>query len=281
MAPRCTSTKVRTLLISDVHLGSKHSQSKACLKFLQSYSPQRVYLVGDFIDGWRCNQGWHWSPNCTAIFEYIERLIEQGTDVFYVPGNHDSFLRNEQSRELIPCQFRDVQFANEFVFESFGGWRFLITHGDLFDLVETQSQWVSKVASFAYDTVLSGNRLCNRIAGRGLKNPYGACAVLKSSVKRIVMRLSGFETAIMQHARDQDCDGVICGHLHTPAIVYSKNMLYCNTGDWVENCTGLVEHLDGSIRLESIYGSPRMLELPIHPRQSARILSRRNPLTMK
>ncbi|MCM2371301.1 UDP-2,3-diacylglucosamine diphosphatase [Aporhodopirellula aestuarii] len=266
MTKHSKMTEVRTVLISDVHLGSKHSQSKQCLEFLRSYSPERVYLVGDFIDGWRCNQGWHWSDECNEIIEHLEALIQQGTEVFYVPGNHDAFLRNEQSLEMLPGKFSDVRFANEFVFESKGGWRFLITHGDLFDMVETQAQWISKVTSFAYDSVLSANRLFNRLPTRRRKNPYGACATLKSLVKRVVMMLSGFEAAIMQHARDQNCDGVICGHIHTPAIVYSEEMLYCNTGDWVENCTGLVEHLDGSIRLESIYGSPRMLQLPTHPR---------------
>lgn len=268
MAKHSPTTAVRTLLISDVHLGSKHSQAQQCLEFLQSYAPERVYLVGDFIDGWRCNQGWHWSGTCKDVIDHIETLIAQGSQVFYVPGNHDSFLRNEQSLDMIPDQFSDIQFANEFVFESSGGWRFLITHGDLFDVVERRAQWISKVTSFAYDSVLSANRAFNRLPGRRRKNPYGACASLKSCVKRIVMWLSGFESAIMQHAREQNCDGVVCGHIHTPAIVYSDEMLYLNTGDWVENCTGVVEHLDGSFCLESNYGSPRMLQLPVHPRRS-------------
>ncbi|TWU15719.1 UDP-2,3-diacylglucosamine diphosphatase [Allorhodopirellula heiligendammensis] len=272
------TTAVRTLLISDVHLGSKHSQAARCLEFLQSYTPEQVYLVGDFIDGWRCNQGWHWSGACKEMIDHIESLIAQGTEVFYVPGNHDSFLRNEQSLGMIPDQFSDIHFANEFVFESLGGWRFLITHGDLFDVVETQAQWVSKVTSFAYDTVLSANRLFNRLTGRRHKNPYGACATLKSFVKRIVMWLSGFESAIMQHACEQNCDGVVCGHTHTPAIVYSDDMLYLNTGDWVENCTGLVEHLDGSLCLESNYGSPRMLQLPVHPRKVSKSVGQRTEI---
>ncbi len=275
MAKHSPKTAVQTLLVSDVHLGSKHSQAQQCLEFMRSYAPERVYLVGDFIDGWRCNQGWHWSGACKEMLDHIESLIANGVEVFYVPGNHDSFLRNEHSRGMIPDQFSDIHFANEFVFESSGGWRFLITHGDLFDVVETQAQWVSKVTSFVYDTVLSTNRLFNRLPGRRSKNPYGACASLKSLVKRIVMWLSGFEAAIMQHARDQDCDGVICGHTHTPKIVYSEEMLYLNTGDWMENCTGLVEHLDGSICLESRYGSPRMLQLPIHPRRSSKTSFRR------
>ncbi|WP_231602702.1 UDP-2,3-diacylglucosamine diphosphatase [Neorhodopirellula pilleata] len=261
---------VRTLLLSDVHLGSKHTQTAQCLDFLKSYQPEQVYLVGDFIDGWRTAHGWHWTPLCDEVMDYFEDLMAKGTKVFYTPGNHDAFLRDIDGHNLImekfAGKFADVEIADQFVFETVRGWRLLVTHGDLFDVVETQAQWVSKITSIAYDVILSCNRLVNHCVGRRHRNPYGACAWLKSQVKRAIRFCSGFEPNLMQHARAEGCEGVICGHVHTPNMIHRPHLLYCNTGDWVENCTGLVEHHDGRISLDSIYGKTRTLELPQHHR---------------
>lgn len=265
-APR----SVRTLMISDVHLGSKHAQTARCLEFLRSVSPEQVYIVGDFIDGWRTHHGWHWTDRCGEIMDYFEDLTRRGVPVFYTPGNHDSFLRethgHDQILEKFAGKFAHVQIADEFVFETNGGWRFLVTHGDLFDIVESQTQWVSKLASIAYDSVLSGNRAVNQITRRGHRNPYGACATMKSQVKRAIRFISDFETSIMRHAIGHGCDGVICGHIHTPTLINRTGLLYGNTGDWVENCTGLIEHHNGTLCLESVYGKPRTLDLKPHRR---------------
>ena len=261
---------VRTLLISDVHLGSKHSQAGRCLEFLRAYQPETVYLVGDFIDGWRSNQDWNWTDDCTEVIDHLEEMMRQGTKVFYTPGNHDAFLRERDGQhqivEKLSGKFSQVQIADEFVFESIRGWRFLVTHGDLFDVVESQAQWISKLGSIAYDWGLSLNRWCNRVVGRANKNPYGLCATMKSQVKRVIRFLSDFESSISGHALARGCEGVICGHIHTPNIIDNQQLLYCNTGDWIENGTGLVEYHDGSIQLVSTYQAPMKLDLPIHPR---------------
>jgi len=226
-----------------------------------------VYLVGDFIDAWKCNRGWHWSAECDEIVAHLEGLIRGGTEIFYVPGNHDSFLRNASFLRLVPQVFSQIKIADEFVFETRGGWRFLVTHGDLFDWFETQAQWISKATAGIYDAILSLNRLWNRHLGRHDANPYGACAVIKDRVKRGVRFISKFEATIMQHAHRRQCEGVICGHIHTPDIIHRGGLLYCNTGDWVENCTGLVEHHDGTIRLESTYSASKTLVLETHSRR--------------
>jgi len=259
---------VRTLLLSDVHLGSKHAQAERCLDFLKSYRPEQVYIVGDFIDGWRTAHGWCWTPQCDEVMDYFEDLMADGTKVFYTPGNHDSFLRELGGHDLIlekfAGKFRRVEIADQFVFETVRGWRLLVTHGDLFDVVETQAQWISKLTSIAYDALLSCNRISNLCLGRRHRNPYGVCAWLKSQVKRAIRFFSAFEPNLMKHARAANCEGVICGHVHTPNMIHQPNLLYCNTGDWVENCTGLVEHFDGRICLDSIYGQTRTLDLPLH-----------------
>ena len=190
---------VRTLLLSDVHLGSKHAQTARCLEFLRSYQPEQVFIVGDFIDGWRTAHGWCWTPQCDEVMDYFEDLMANGIKVFYAPGNHDSFLRDLNGHDLIlekfAGKFADVQIADQFVFETVRGWKLLVTHGDQFDVVETQAQWVSKVTSIAYDAILSCNQVINHWLGRRHKNPFGTCAWLKSQVKHAIRICSQFVTA--------------------------------------------------------------------------------------
>ncbi|MCM2372130.1 UDP-2,3-diacylglucosamine diphosphatase [Aporhodopirellula aestuarii] len=259
---RSAPTPVRTLLVSDVHLGCKHSRAEEFLAFLRGFQPESIYLVGDFIDSWKINAGWHWTPACDDVIMHLIELAKNGTKVHYVSGNHDAFLRNPafQSGCLTPVPRFEV--ANEFVMETVDGWRFLITHGDMFDCVETNAQWLSKGCSVFYDACLSFNRWWHNAWMAQDRNPYGGCAVLKDRIKRWIRFVSGFETKIMMHARQSDCDGVICGHIHTPDIVSGDAMWYCNTGDWVENCTGLIERHDGQMQLVRRYDDDLFLRLP-------------------
>ncbi|WP_182867554.1 UDP-2,3-diacylglucosamine diphosphatase [Rhodopirellula sp. JC639] len=252
---------VRTLLVSDVHLGCKHARTEEFLEFLQGYRPEKLFLVGDFFDAWKINSGWHWTEPCDRIIRHLVDLVQQGTQLHYTPGNHDSFLREASFRSVMPAGFPDVSIADEFIFETLHGWRFLVTHGDLFDFFETKAQWISKGSSSFYDACLSFNRwIKNRFLAHD-RNPYGACAVIKGRVKRGVKFISRYENKIMHHASQKDCDGVICGHIHTPVMKRSESVLYCNTGDWVENCTGLVECHNGDLQLVSRYGDSQTLQL--------------------
>ena len=265
---------IRTLLVSDVHLGCKHSRPREFLDFIRGFRPDNLYIVGDFIDGWKL-KGWYWPSECDEIIDHLVMLVDSGTKLYYTPGNHDSFLRTQSFESMLPPNFPSVELADEFVFESLRGWRFLVTHGDLFDLCETRAQWISKGGSSFYDRCLSMNRLFQRLVLDEKRNPYGVCAVLKGRVKRGVRFISRYEKKIMSRARQRDCHGVICGHVHTPAVVHRGSVLYCNTGDWVENCTALIENHDGSIELLSKYSRNRALDLPdqntlaAHPTESS------------
>lgn len=253
---------VRTLLVSDVHLGCKHSQTKPFLDFLRGFAPETIYLVGDIIDGWKINASWHWSDDCDDVISHLVELVRRGTKVFYVPGNHDAFLRNPAFRSAMPANLTQFEIANEFVFETLHGWRLLVTHGDMFDCVETNAQWASKGSSFFYDTCLSMNWWFHRIFLTNAHNPYGVCGLLKNHVKRLIRFLSHYESQLLSHAKTLDCDGIVCGHVHTPDMIKSESMWYFNTGDWVENCTGLVERHDGQFQLIQRFDEDRSLHLP-------------------
>ncbi|OUT55161.1 MAG: UDP-2,3-diacylglucosamine hydrolase [Rhodopirellula sp. TMED11] len=257
-----TLQKVRTLFVSDVHLGCKHARTSKFLEFIQGYQPDTLYLVGDFFDAWKINYGWHWTTDCDHVIDHFVKLVESGTELFYAPGNHDAFLRQPGFQAIIPSRFPDVRIDNEFIFESLQGHRLLVTHGDLFDFFETKAQWASKASSFFYDSCLFWNQwFVRRFRGED-KNPYGICARLKQRVKSAVRFLSRFEGKLVEHAQNQGCDGVVCGHIHTPCFKRIGDAFYFNTGDWMENCTGLVERHDGRLELVSLYGETQEISLP-------------------
>lgn len=233
---------VRTLFVSDVHLGCRHSQAEPFLEMLEQFEPRELYIVGDFIDGWKLKRRWRWLPVYDRILQRLMDLRRRGAQIYYTPGNHDEFLRG------FLANFGVVEIKDRFVHRTADGRRFLVMHGDQFDTIEQNAQWLSWTASFAYDVLLSTNWLVNRLRGKKA-DPYAFCGMVKRRVKRLVRHVSEFEDQLVESARDADCDGIICGHIHAPRIVDVDGLAYCNTGDWVENCSALVEYEDGGFHL--------------------------------
>ncbi|MCG8583687.1 MAG: UDP-2,3-diacylglucosamine diphosphatase [Pirellulales bacterium] len=232
----------RSIFVSDIHLGCKHAQAEAFLGFLQSHDADHLYLVGDIIDGWKLRKTWRWSDVYHAIFRRLLDMAERGTQVYFTPGNHDAFFRDYLHH------FGFVNIADQFIHTAADESRYLVTHGDRFDKVEQEMQWLSKIATHGYDLLLSTNYWLNRLRGKG-QNYYAFCGAVKRKIKFLVQHVSQFETLLAKHADEQACDGVICGHIHSPKIEKLETIAYCNTGDWVENCSALVEHDDGSLEI--------------------------------
>ncbi len=233
---------VRTLFVSDVHLGCRHSQAEPFLELLERLDPRQLYLVGDFIDGWKLKRKWRWLPVYDQILRRLMALKRSGAQIYYTPGNHDSFLRG------FLANFGVVEIEDRFVHQAADGRRFLVTHGDQFDSIEQNCQWLSVVASYGYDMLLSLNWFVNRLRGKKL-DPYAFCGVVKRRVKMLVRHVSEFEAKLVENAEQEECDGIICGHIHAPRIMDINGLSYCNTGDWVENCSALVEYEDGGFEL--------------------------------
>lgn len=233
---------VRSLFVSDIHLGCKHAQAAEFLEMLERFEPRNLYVVGDFIDGWKLKRRWRWLPEYDRIFQRMMALKRSGTRLMYTPGNHDSFLRG------FLANFGVIEIQDRFIHEAADGRRFVVTHGDQFDRVEQSCQWLSLVASYAYDVLLTANWWANKLRGKK-HDPYAFCGAIKRRVKRLVKHVSEFEQQLLDDARGADCDGIICGHVHAPRITTIDEVAYLNTGDWVENCTALVEFDDGSFDL--------------------------------
>lgn len=240
---------VRSVFVSDVHLGSRHCRAEELLAYLNRVRPRDLYLVGDFLDGWKLARRWRWSAVYNQVIERLIDLGEHGTRLHYTPGNHDEFLRS--SPLVRHLQKRNiVTIEDKIVHETMSGEKFLVIHGDQFDSVEQGAAWVSGLADVAYDGLMNVNYLWSKLARWSDERRYRFSRRIKQSVKKCVKFFSNYEGRLIDYAKSQNCDGVICGHIHIPAMYETAGVTYINTGDWVENCSCLVEYEDGRMALE-------------------------------
>jgi UDP-2,3-diacylglucosamine pyrophosphatase LpxH len=235
---------MRTVWISDLHLGTPGCQAEALLEFLREVECDTLYLVGDSIDGWQLRRSWYWPQSHNDVVQKILRKARKGTRVVFVPGNHDEF-----ARRYVDHDFGGVEVLEEAVHTLADGRRLWVTHGDLFDGVVQCARWLALLGDMAYEFTLKVNRHFNRLRGR-LGLPYWSLSrYLKAKVKRAVSYVGDFESAVAHEARHRGLDGVVCGHIHQAEMRDIDGVLYCNDGDWVESLTALVEHADGRLEI--------------------------------
>lgn len=249
----------RTVFISDIHLGCRHANAAALLDFLNGIQPESLYLVGDIVDGWRLRRGWYWNDTYNLLLRRLIELMASGTQIYYTPGNHDEFLRQFISN------LGSIEIADEFVHETADGRRMLVMHGDQFDAVVRHARWLSMVGDVGYSVLLGVNTAFNVLRRQFGWGYWSLSAYIKRHVKQATSCIGRFEASITRYAASKGCDGVICGHIHTAAIRELGGVTYCNTGDWVESCTALVEHVDG--RLELIGRPPQHGTVRNRPRK--------------
>jgi UDP-2,3-diacylglucosamine pyrophosphatase LpxH len=236
--------RVRTLFLSDLHLGTKGCQAGLLLAFLKAYDADTVYLVGDIIDGWRLRSGWYWPQTHNDVVQKLLRKVRKGARLVYVPGNHDEFLR-----DYIGSNFGGIELADQAIHETADGKRFLVIHGDQFDMVVRHARWLALLGDGAYTFALFLNTYLNVLRRRLGFSYWSLSAWAKLKVKNAVNYISRFEELLSTEARRHDADGVICGHIHHAALHDMFGVRYVNTGDWVESCTAIVEHYDGTLEL--------------------------------
>ncbi len=235
----------RSVWISDVHLGTRGCKAEYLLDFLNHVECERLYLVGDIIDFWKLKNGFYWPAMHNDIVRTVMDKARRGTEVIYVPGNHDEIFRG-----YIGTVFNGIELKSRAIHESADGRRFLVVHGDEFDGVVCSSRWLAVLGSEAYDFLIEVNRWFNQFR-RILGFPYWSMsAYIKHKVKNAVSFIFNFEQALIHEAQENKLDGVICGHIHHAAIrEVDQGVSYCNCGDWVESCTALVENFAGEISI--------------------------------
>ncbi|MET0574944.1 MAG: UDP-2,3-diacylglucosamine diphosphatase [Mesorhizobium sp.] len=234
----------RTLFISDVHLGSKPAKAEFLIDFLRHHEAATLYLVGDIVDGWRLRRSWHWPQTHNDVVQKLLRQARKGTRITYIAGNHDEFLRDFQG-----THFGGILVADRAIHETADGRRFLVIHGDQFDSIVHNVRWLAYLGDKAYDAAIIVNRVVARFR-RLFGMPYWSFSSwAKVKVKKAVSFISHFQRIVAQEARRSNVDGVICGHIHHAAMAQIEGIEYVNTGDWVESCTAIAEHFDGSMEI--------------------------------
>jgi len=234
----------RTIWISDLHLGTRGCKAEFLLDFLRDTEAETIYLVGDIIDGWRLKKSWYWPQAHNDVIQKFLRKVRKGTRVVYVPGNHDEWLR-----DFTQLQFGGVEVVENAIHVTADGRRLLVLHGDVFDAVVLHARWLALLGDGAYTAALWVNRHFNTVRRR-LGYPYWSLsAYLKRRVKNAMQYITSFGEAVVDEARRHGVEGVVCGHIHHAELREIGGILYCNSGDWVESCTALVEHFDGRLEI--------------------------------
>lgn len=237
-------TFYRSVWISDTHLCTRDCQADMLYSFLDSIKCDYLYLVGDIIDVWALKKKWVWPNHYNEVLHKLLKRARKGAKVFYIPGNHDEFFRG-----FTGYRFGEVRVVKRALHRTADGKMFLVLHGDEFDTIVLYRPWLSHLGSWAYDYLIVLNRIVNQLR-RWAGWPYWSLSgAVKRRVKEAVKHLSNFEELLSEEARRRKVDGVICGHTHQPAMREMNGITYCNTGDWVENCTALVEHTDGRMEI--------------------------------
>lgn len=234
----------RAIFISDVHLGTRTSQADALIDFLRETEADTYYLVGDIVDFWRIRRGPHWPQAHNDVVQKLLRKVRRGAQIVFIPGNHDECLR-----DFCGMRFGGIDVMRNCIHRTAKGRRYVVMHGDEFDVVVRTAKWLAFLGDRGYEAALWFNNPLNWVRRHLGLGYWSFSAYLKNRVKRAVSFIGAYEDAVAAEARRQQADGIICGHIHHAADRRIGSIHYLNCGDWVESCTAIVEDFDGAFRI--------------------------------
>ena len=235
----------RTVILSDIHLGTPDSKADEVVDFLKHLRCEKLILNGDIIDGWALRRGGKWSNRHSRFIRKVLKMTERDeTEVIYLRGNHDEILER-----FLPLSFGKIKFTKEHIHRTATGKRYLVVHGDGFDSVSTNHKWIASLGAVGYDFLLKVNRFYNLWRSWRGKEYFSLSKRVKAKVKSAVSFVDRYEELLQELASHRKCDGIICGHIHTPEDKHVGPIHYLNSGDWVESLTAIIEHHDGRLEL--------------------------------
>ena len=242
--------KIRTLFISDVHLGTKKCQADKLLEVFRAYEFENLIIVGDFIDLTSLKRKFYWKENHSTVIQKILRFSRKGVNVTYIIGNHDYYLRSLIKENNI--NIGDIELCDEKYYTTLKGENIYICHGDKFDGFIRLHPFLYSIGDWAYELSFKINFIYNKIRNLfGLKY-WSLSKYLKSKVKDAISFINDFKKLAMLQIESSNTQSIMIGHIHTPAIEEIDNKKYYNTGDFCESCSYIVETLDGEIKLNFI-----------------------------
>jgi UDP-2,3-diacylglucosamine pyrophosphatase LpxH len=234
----------RAVWLSDLHLGSKDCKVDFLLDFFNSITTDTLYLVGDIVDMWQMSKQFHWPEKHNEVLHKIMHMSQNGTRVVYLPGNHDAPIQTYDG-----MAFGNVDIEREVVHTMANGKRYLVLHGDQFDGDVTLGKFETWLGDKAYTLLLILNRWYNRFRQWKTGDYWSLAGYIKQHIRGANAAIARYRHACCAHAKAKRLDGVICGHIHHPESEIVEGVHYINDGDWVENCSVLVESHNGELTL--------------------------------
>lgn len=239
-----TSNHYRSVFISDIHLGNKDCKAEFLLHFLKNMTCDTLYLVGDIVDMWAMSKQFRWPDLHNEVMHKLIELSHHKTKVIFLPGNHDAPLQKYSG-----MQFGDIDIRRQTIHTTADNKKYLVLHGDQFDGDVTLGKVHAWIGDKGYELLLFLNRWCNRIRSWRNGHYWSLAGYLKKRVKGANEAIKRYKIACSAKAKEMQLDGVICGHIHHPESDYVNGIHYVNDGDWVENCSVLVESQTGELSL--------------------------------
>jgi UDP-2,3-diacylglucosamine pyrophosphatase LpxH len=241
--PQTAPTRAyRAIFVSDIHLGARACQADAFLDFIRYHEADVIYLVGDIVDFWSLRRSPVWLQSHNDVLQKLLRKARKGTRIVFIPGNHDEGLRG-----YCGMRFGAIEIRHDDVYEAADGRRYLVLHGDEFDVIVRYAKWLAFLGDRSYEFLIWCNRPLNLVRRWFGFGYWSLAAYLKMRVKSAVNFIGEFEQAIAAEAKKRGADGVICGHIHHVADRSIDGIRYVNCGDWVESCTAIAEDHDGKL----------------------------------
>jgi len=251
------STHLRTLWLSDIHLGTAAARAGDLLEFLDTVTADRVYLNGDIIDIERLRVKPAFPPLHWQVVNRFVRMAKQGMEVIYIPGNHD-----HEIRELAGSHLCGIRVALEARHRTSAGEKLLVTHGDCLDGRIRKGTNLEAFGAAAYTWLVEADAKIGRLRDRLGHDHRPIATRIKSRLRTAREYIARFERSAAEYARERGMDGVVCGHIHRPAIRSIAGVRYANDGDWVEHRTAIAENADGELRLMRMNGgSPELVDI--------------------
>lgn len=232
----------KSIFISDVHLGTRGCQADALCVFLKTHTSENLFLVGDIIDGWRLKRRWHFPQSHANVIRRILTAAKRGTRVEYILGNHDEAGRKFLNFDI---SFGNINISDRQDYVGVDGKRYLVIHGDFFDVLMHDKKWLMHIGDTLYDTMIWANIQFNRVRNLLGMEYWSLSKYLKQNTKQALNFINRYEEHLADYCKNHGYDGIICGHIHHAEIKEINGVTYMNDGDWVESGTALVEHLDG------------------------------------
>lgn len=260
MTEKSKKRKVDIVVISDIHLGTYGCHAKELLAYLKSIKPKILVLNGDIIDVWQFSKS-YWPKSHMQVVKHLTSCISKKTMVYYIPGNHDEMLRR-----FTGFKMPNFKIVNKVVLE-LDGKKAWIFHGDVFDVTMKHSRWLAKMGSKGYDLLILLNRAVNFISEKLGQGKISLSKKVKDSVKSAVKFINDFEQVCAEIAIDNKYDYVVCGHIHQPEMrkISTQNgeVMYLNSGDWIENLTSL-EYNNGEWKIYKFADDDTLKTAPIY-----------------